>query len=129
VYGLFLPAFQIAATDPFGLLPPGIPPLTVYTANFWFSVGFAATSVVINVIFLYKPPFGTQASSLTCYLGDNKGRGLSILSGALAAFGDLSQFMGGQVAGYAACMLVRQEATSRVSFSSEIAHSFVSMLC
>jgi hypothetical protein len=106
LYGLFLPAFQVAATDPFNLLPPGTPPLTVYTTNFWFSVGFAATSVVINGIFLYKPPFGTQASSVTRYLTDNKGRGLSILSGALAAFGDLSQFMGGQVAGYAACMLV-----------------------
>ncbi|KAF6262348.1 ureide permease-domain-containing protein [Scenedesmus sp. NREL 46B-D3] len=106
VYGLFLPAFQIAATDPFNLLPPGTPPLTVYTTNFWFSVGFAATSIVINGIFLYKPPFGTQASSVTGYIRDNRGRGLSILSGALAAFGDLSQFMGGQVAGYAACMLV-----------------------
>lgn len=106
VYGLFLPAFQIAATDPFKLLPPGTPPLTVWTTNFWFSVGFAATSIILNGIFLYKPPFGTQASSVTCYLKDNRGRGLSVLSGALAAAGDLSQFMGGQVAGYAACMLV-----------------------
>ncbi|WIA38780.1 hypothetical protein OEZ86_002068 [Tetradesmus obliquus] len=106
VYGLFLPAFQIAATDPFKLLLPGTPPLTVWTTNFWFSVGFAATSIIMNGIFLYKPPFGTQASSVTCYLRDNKGRGLSVLSGALAAAGDLSQFMGGQVAGYAACMLV-----------------------
>uniref|UniRef100_A0A383VZ22 Uncharacterized protein n=1 Tax=Tetradesmus obliquus TaxID=3088 RepID=A0A383VZ22_TETOB len=106
VYGLFLPAFQIAATDPFKLLPPGTPPLTVWTTNFWFSVGFAATSIILNGIFLYKPPLGTQASSVTCYLKDNRGRGLSVLSGALAAAGDLSQFMGGQVAGYAACMLV-----------------------
>lgn len=87
-------------------MPAGTPPLTVYTTNFYFSIGFTVTSVVISITFLYRPPFGTKASSLKRYLLDHRGRGLSIASGALAAFGDLTQFIGGQTAGYAACMLV-----------------------
>jgi len=107
IYGLFLPAFQIAANDPFGLLPAFVPPLTVYTTFFYFSVGFATTSLLINTVFLQKPLFGSAKSSIVGYLCDNgRGRWLSILSGLLAAFGDLTQFIGGQTAGYAACYLV-----------------------
>lgn len=106
IYGLFLPAFQIAATDPFGLLPPSVAPLSVYTTYFYFAAAFTTLSLVANLIFLYKPPLGTASSSITCYLRDNNGRGMAILSGLLAAAGDLTQFIGGQTAGYAACMLV-----------------------
>jgi hypothetical protein len=39
-------------------------------------------------------------------LKDNRGRALSVASGLLAGAGDLTQFMGGQTAGYAAAMMV-----------------------
>lgn len=55
---------------------------------------------------MYRPPLGIQASNLTAYLRDNRGRGLSVASGLLAAAGDLTQFLGGQTAGYAAAMMV-----------------------
>lgn len=101
-----MPAFQIAANDPFKLLPPPTPPLSVYTTYFYFAVGFTSISVIVNAWLMYRPPMGIQPSSLTAYLTDHKGRGLSIFSGLLAASGDLTQFIGGQTAGYAAAMMV-----------------------
>jgi hypothetical protein len=106
VYSLFLPGFQIAANDVFGMLPPGVPPLSIYAANFYFALGFAVVSGIMNIWFLYHPPLGTARSSFTAYLKDHKARGWSLLSGVLASCGDLTQFTGGQAVGYAAAMLV-----------------------
>lgn len=53
-----------------------------------------------------RPPLGIKPSSLAAYLRDSKGRGLSVASGLLAGAGDLTQFLGGQTAGYAAAMMV-----------------------
>jgi hypothetical protein len=106
IYGCFMPAFQISANDPFKLLPSPTPPLSVYTTFFYFAVGFTAVSAVLNVWLMYKPPLGIQPSCLTAYLRDNRGRLLSVCSGLLAGAGDLTQFIGGQTAGYAAAMMV-----------------------
>jgi hypothetical protein len=106
IYGCFLPAFQIAANDPFKLLQAPTPPLSVYTTYFYFAVTFTAISGAINLYLMYRPPLGIKPSSLTAYLRDHRGRGLSIFSGVLAGVGDLFQFMGGQTAGYAAAMMV-----------------------
>jgi glucose uptake protein GlcU len=106
IYGCFMPAFQVAANDPFGLLQRQTPPLSVYTTYFYFAVAFTAVSVAANAVLVYRPPFGIQPSSLAAYLTDHKGRALSVLSGLLAAAGDLCQFMGGQTVGYAAAMMV-----------------------
>jgi Ureide permease len=59
IYGLFLPAFNVATNDSFGLLAAGVAPLSIYAANFYFSLAFAATSVTVNAAFLYLPPLGT----------------------------------------------------------------------
>jgi len=101
-----MPAFQIAANDPFKLLQHPTPPLSVYTCYFYFAVGFTVVSAVVNAWLMYRPPLGIQPSCLMAYLKDNRGRALSIFSGVLAAAGDLTQFIGGQTAGYAAAMMV-----------------------
>jgi hypothetical protein len=106
IYGCFMPAFQIAANDPFKLLPPPTPPLSVYTTYFWFAVSFTGVSGAVNVLLMYRPPLGISPSSLGAYLRDNRGRALSVFSGMLAGAGDMCQFMGGQTAGYAAAMMV-----------------------
>lgn len=106
IYGCFMPAFQIAANDPFKLLPPPTAPLSVYTTYFWFAVSFTGVSGATNILLMYRPPLGIKRSSLGSYLRDNRGRALSVFSGMLAGAGDLCQFMGGQTAGYAAAMMV-----------------------
>lgn len=106
IYGCFMPAFQIAANDPFKLLPPPTHPLSVYTTYFWFAVSFTGVSGATNILLMYRPPLGIKPSSLGSYLRDNRGRALSVFSGMLAGAGDLCQFMGGQTAGYAAAMMV-----------------------
>lgn len=107
VYSLFSPAFNVASNDPFHLLPPGVPALSIYATNFYFAASFTAFSVALNVLFLYRPPLGTQKSGLAAYLRDNDGRLWSVAAGLLAVLGDGTQFMSGQVAGYAAATVVQ----------------------
>ena len=64
------------------------------------------TTGLLNIYFLYRPPLGTAASTLSKYIADKQGRLLCILSAVLLSLGDLSQYMGGQAAGYAAAGLV-----------------------
>jgi hypothetical protein len=64
------------------------------------------TTGLLNIYFLYRPPLGTAASTLGKYIADHQGRLLCILSAVLLSLGDLSQYMGGQAAGYAAAGLV-----------------------
>ena len=47
VYAFFAPAFNVATNDNFGLLASGVPPLSIYATDFYFSIGFTAISVVI----------------------------------------------------------------------------------
>lgn len=54
IYGCFMPAFQIAANDPFRLLAPPTPPLSVYTTFFYFAVGFTLVSGSLNLWLMYR---------------------------------------------------------------------------
>lgn len=101
----FLPAFQVATNDPLHLLPPGVPPLTIYTAYFYFSLAFTSVSFAVSVWLMHRP-WRTQPSSLGAWLSDHHCRGWSVLSGVLAAAGDYTLWHGGQVAGYAAATMV-----------------------
>ena len=47
VYAFFAPAFNVATNDNFGLLAPGVAPLSIYAADFYFAIGFTSFSVVI----------------------------------------------------------------------------------
>jgi hypothetical protein len=44
-----MPAFQIAANDPFRLLTAPTPPLSLYTTFFYFALGFCLVSGSLNV--------------------------------------------------------------------------------
>ncbi len=44
--GLFGPAFNVCTNDQFGLLKPGVPPLTVYTGYFYFCLACKPPYVV-----------------------------------------------------------------------------------
>lgn len=54
IYGCFMPAFQIAANDPFRLLQAPTPPLSVFTTFFYFAVGFTLVSGTLNVWLMYR---------------------------------------------------------------------------
>jgi drug/metabolite transporter (DMT)-like permease len=70
-------------------------------------VGFWCSAVLVNLVLLHFPgPLGSRQSSVAGWLRDGDGRALSILSGVLAAAGDLTQFIGGQAIGFAAAQLV-----------------------
>ena len=49
-----MPAFQIAANDPFRLLPAPTPPLSLYTTFFYFALGFSLVSGSLNVWLMYR---------------------------------------------------------------------------
>jgi len=46
VYAFFAPAFNVATNDNFGLLAPGVPPLSIYATDFYFAAGFTGISLV-----------------------------------------------------------------------------------
>jgi len=99
---LFSPAFNLATNDQWSTLPKGVPKLVVYTAFFYFSIAGFLISLILNLIFLYRPIVGLAKSSLKKYIYDSKGRGWAVFAGFLCGFGNGLQFMGGQAAGYAA---------------------------
>lgn len=55
MYAFFAPAFNVATNDNFGLLASGVPPLSIYATDFYFSIGFTAISVVIMPCLLHEP--------------------------------------------------------------------------
>ncbi|XP_019057108.1 PREDICTED: ureide permease 2-like [Tarenaya hassleriana] len=101
-FSLFSPAFNLATNDQWSTLKQGVPKLVVYTAFFYFSVSCFIIAMILNIAFLYFPPFGLPRSSTKAYLNDWNGRGWAFLAGLLCGFGNGLQFMGGQAAGYAA---------------------------
>lgn len=96
-FSLFSPAFNLATNDQWSTLPKGVPKLIVYTF-----LDRGLISLIINIIFLYRPMAGLARSSLKKYVNDSKGRGWAVFAGFLCGFGNGLQFMGGQAAGYAA---------------------------
>lgn len=106
VYGLVYPALNLAINDPWGFLPPGVPPLSIYGALFYFGSTFAFCSMINNIILLYRPLLGTPKSSVTAWMRDNRKRGWSLFAGVLTPSGSLAQVMGGESLGFAASMMV-----------------------
>lgn len=107
IYSLFMPAFNIAVNDPFHLLPSGVPPLSVYCANFYFAIGLFSSSSIFNVSSMQYPVFSSTQSNV-----DNDGRLWCLLAGFLAWLGDLSQFLRGQLVGYSTALLVQTDGSS-----------------
>ena len=68
IYSLFTPAFNIAVNDPFHLLPSGVPPLSVYCANFYLAIGLFSSSSIFNVPSMQYPVFSSTgvARNQTC---------------------------------------------------------------
>lgn len=107
-FGIFTPCLNIAVNDEFKWLPSGVPPLTVWTANFYFFTSFAVTAWISNIAMLYFPlSSNTRASSFWDYLNDHDHRWLAIATGALCQIGNALQFVGGSVSGFAAADLVQ----------------------
>jgi hypothetical protein len=102
---LFVPAVNIACNDQFHLLPPGVQPLSIWTANFFINLALAITCIGMGVVMLYWPQLGGPRSSLQAWFFDNNGRPLALLSGVLNASGNMFQYMAGQRAGFAAAAL------------------------
>mmetsp|Transcript_26801 Transcript_26801/g.58131 ORF Transcript_26801/g.58131 Transcript_26801/m.58131 type:complete len:541 (+) Transcript_26801:350-1972(+) len=121
-FGFFSPAFNIAVNDPFewsrnagkdrnSTSQDDGAGLSVATANFWFSFAFAASSVFWNLHLMKSPPVSTPdvtESSLRRYLGESiRDRTLAIWAGLVCAAGNVLQFQGGHLTGYASCDLVQ----------------------
>jgi hypothetical protein len=96
IYSAFTVLFNIAVNDQFHLLPTGVPPLSVYCANFYFGIGIFATSALFNIVSMHHPLFSAAKSNVLEYLRDNRNRFLCLLAGFLAWLGDGAQFMGGE---------------------------------
>lgn len=52
VYAFFAPAFNVATNDNFKLLAPDVAPLSIYTTDFYFSIGFTSISLVLPLLSL-----------------------------------------------------------------------------
>ena len=107
IYSLYTASYNLALNDQFGLLRQGVSPLSVYTANFYFAIGLFSVALIFNCVSMRYPPFNLRRSTLSEYFLDNKYRLVSIAAGLLAWFGDGTQFMGGQLVGFASAMMVQ----------------------
>uniref|UniRef100_A0A7S2EQE8 Uncharacterized protein n=1 Tax=Ditylum brightwellii TaxID=49249 RepID=A0A7S2EQE8_9STRA len=138
-FGFFSPAFNIAVNDPFhwychsiknsmdnddddGDDQGGGGGLSVPMANFYFSLSFAITSVIWNIILMKYPPPSfkqmatTTTTDITCqkstvqeyiYSIPFQTRILALIAGIVCAMGNALQFQGGKLAGYATSDLVQ----------------------
>ena len=107
IYSLYTASFNLAINDQFGVLPRGVKPLSIYSANFYFAIGLFLTALVVNCICMRFPPLSLPQSSMADYFRDNKLRPLRVAAGVLSWTGDGSQFMGGQLVGFASAMMVQ----------------------
>ena len=96
IYSAFTVLFNIAVNDQVHLLPAGVPPLSVYCANFYFGIGIFSTSALFNIVSMHHPLFSSAKSNVLEYVRDNQNRFLCLLAGFLAWLGDGTQFMGGE---------------------------------
>ena len=106
-FGFFSPAFNIAVNDPFGNAATASPSRVV-EANMWFSLAFWLASILGNTILLRAGDDSiftiwkeyVQQSGLYQ-------RRLALISGVVCAAGNILQFQGGQLVGYATADLVQ----------------------
>lgn len=107
-FGLFVPAFNIAVNDPFGWIQDDAALLTPWTANFFFSLGYAVAAVSATLVRMARPPAGEEKTSLKDYISDSgRGRALAVASGIILAAANTLQFLGGAAAGFAAAGMVQ----------------------
>ena len=100
---------QLSVNDQFNWLDgTGKSPLSVWTANLFFAIGFFASAVILNVWLMYAPPKGSEPSSLQNYFADNgRGRRIAGVAGCINALGNTLQFIGADLAGFATADLVQ----------------------
>jgi hypothetical protein len=122
-FGFFSPAFNIAVNDPFDWTDEinnfedasKGSVLAVGRINMWFSLSFWITSIIGNVWLLKRQYFmktrrvHTVASVLRNYLCDEGllDRQLAFAAGVICALGNILQFQGGQLVGWATSDLVQ----------------------
>ena len=119
-FGFFSPAMNIAVNDPFGwssssnaaVTPTMDTSLLVFYANLWFSLAFGVASVFGNVILLKYEESSAQSSVtdiLYSYVTSASwtDRRVALLAGLVCAAGNVLQFHGGQLVGYATADLVQ----------------------
>lgn len=113
-FGFFSPAFNIAVNDPFdwgGAYAGANPSLLVFYANLWFSLAFGIASIVGNLALL---KFELQEEQdleeiLWTYMTQASwtDRRVALLAGIVCAAGNVLQFHGGQLVGFATADLVQ----------------------
>jgi hypothetical protein len=106
-FGFFSPAFNIAVNDPWGWSSSS--GLTVAMANMVFSLTFCFTSIFGNVRLMTHPPYGIPQSTLWLYVLQEtfSERRMALVAGLVCAMGNLLQFQGGKLAGFAAADMVQ----------------------
>lgn len=113
-FGFFSPAFNVAVNDPFRLAETG---LSVPTANLWFSVAFTLSSIAGTWLLWRFPPrllsrgttTTTTMSLVWEYANSLSPRNCSwgVAAGMLCGMGNLLQFRGGRLVGFATADLVQ----------------------
>ena len=58
--------------------------------------GFFVLAFILNITFLYYPPFGLPKSSIGAWINDWPNRHWALLAGVICGFGNTFQFMGAQ---------------------------------
>lgn len=113
-FGFFSPAFNIAVNDPFswvqGWNMQRDSTMAVARANMWFSFSFYVTSLLGNFVLLGKqfPTRSLQELATSYILQDSiLDRQMAISAGLVCALGNVLQFKGGQLVGYATADLVQ----------------------
>jgi len=106
-FGFFSPAFNIAVNNPFSF--DNGDGLSVAIANLWFSLAFCASSLLGNVYLMTYYSHVVPRSTVRAYLcGEScSQRRLALLGGLVCALGNLLQFQGGKLAGFATADLVQ----------------------
>ena len=106
-FGFFSPAFNIAVNDPFQWTSVG--GLSVAMANIWFSIAFCSSSIIGNVYLMTHYSHIIPHSTLRLYVTQEsfRQRRIALLAGLICALGNLLQFQGGKLAGFATADLVQ----------------------
>jgi hypothetical protein len=107
-FGFFSPAFNFAVNDPYDITNGA--PLLVVAANFWFGFAFALASILGNIGLLWFPPAssGMVSVPLSMYLRESlSDRNIAFAAGIVCSLGNILQFQGGSMVGFATSDLVQ----------------------